>query len=329
MGYDVVNVCDDVPKEKLYKPLTRMSNENEPHKLRRTEILKKYPEIRGLMGHDPHTKWICFVIVFFQMFLSISLHNTNTITYILTMYFMGATMTQSLFLAVHESSHNLIFKSSYGNKLFSLFLNIPIVIPFSIAFRHYHLDHHKHQGVDGIDTDLPTNLEVLLVTNSFTKFLWMSFQIVVYALRPIIYSNNPIKYSLILFLNILFQLSINFLILYFYGLKPLVYLLLCVLVAGGLHPCAGHFLSEHYNFTDVDQETFSYYGKLNILTWNVGYHNEHHDFPFIPGSRLPILKKIAPEFYNNLVTCDSWSFSIYNYITDQKMGPFCRVKRKK
>ena len=40
------------------------SNENEPHKLRRTEMLKKHPEIRSLMGHDPHTKWICFAIVF-------------------------------------------------------------------------------------------------------------------------------------------------------------------------------------------------------------------------------------------------------------------------
>jgi len=116
---------------------------------------------------------------------------------------------------------------------------------------------------------------------------------------------------------------------YFWGFKPFVYLLLCVVVAGGLHPCAGHFLSEHYNFTNTRQETFSYYGVLNKLTWNVGYHNEHHDFPCIPGSSLPVVKKIAPEFYSNLKTCDSWTLTIYNYKTDSRMGPFCRVKRKK
>jgi sphingolipid delta-4 desaturase len=75
-------------------------------------------------------------------------------------------------------------------------------------------------------------------------------------------------------------------------------------------------------------ETCSYYGPLNYLTFNVGYHVEHHDFPSIPGSRLPLVKKIAPEFYDNLHHHTSWCYVLYKYITDPEVGPYSRVKRK-
>jgi sphingolipid delta-4 desaturase len=95
----------------------------------------------------------------------------------------------------------------------------------------------------------------------------------------------------------------------------------------GLHPVAGHFIAEHYEFVK-NQETYSYYGPLNYLSFNVGYHNEHHDFPRVAGVNLPKIREIAPEFYENLKQHESWTKVIFNYIRFSNVGPFSRVKRK-
>lgn len=40
-------------------------------------------------------------------------------------------------------------------------------------------------------------------------------------------------------------------ILYFLGFKSLMYLLVGVILGGGLHPMAGHLIAEHYMFMKV------------------------------------------------------------------------------
>jgi sphingolipid delta-4 desaturase len=75
------------------------------------------------------------------------------------------------------------------------------------------------------------------------------------------------------------------------------------------------------------QETYSYYGPLNALTFNVGYHNEHHDFPYVAWSKLPELRKLAPEFYEPLATHRSWCRVIFDFIMCDDVGPWSRTKR--
>jgi len=77
----------------------------------------------------------------------------------------------------------------------------------------------------------------------------------------------------------------------------------------------------------MEQETYSYYGPLNVLAYNVGYHNEHHDFPSIPWTRLPALRALAPEFYDNIPSHSSWPMVIVNFIRDKEVGLFARAKR--
>jgi sphingolipid delta-4 desaturase len=63
------------------------------------------------------------------------------------------------------------------------------------------------------------------------------------------------------------------------------------------------------------------------LAFNVGYHNEHHDFPNIPWTLLPKLRKIAPEYYN-MPECKSWTWTIIDFIRTPGYGPYSRIKRK-
>ena len=275
-----------------------------------------------------------------QIACAISLRNTPiwSLTFIAIAYIIGATANQNLFLAIHEISHNLAFRSPLANRLLAIFVNLPIGLPYSAAFRPYHLTHHKSLGVDGLDTDLPTALEAFMLDSVLGKAFFATFQIVFYALRPMMVYNLPM--TRIHLLNVVSQLAFDCLLVRYSGVNALWYLILSSFFAGSLHPCAGHFIAEHYVFEKRPEgtnsirplvpvpETFSYYGPLNLLTYNVGLHNEHHDFPAIPWTRLPALHEIAKEFYKDLAHHKSWTWVIWQFIWDKEVGLWCRVKRK-
>lgn len=191
-------------------------------------------------------------------------------------------------------------------------------------FKRYHMDHHKYQGEDIVDADIPLAAEARLFNSTFGKLIWVILQPAWYALRPVFsVPKAPTHHEAI---NWTAQIAFDFAIYHFFGMGAVIYLIAGTLLGMGLHPLAGHFIAEHYTFIK-GQETYSYYGPLNWLSFNVGYHNEHHDFPFIPGSRLPLLRALAPDFYDTLPCHTSWVKVIYRYITDPEVGPFSRVKR--
>jgi len=79
------------------------------------------------------------------------------------------------------------------------------------------------------------------------------------------------------------------------GAKPIGFLFLSSILVISLHPVGGRWIQEHYLTFPGDRETFSYYGPLNPVAFNVGYHNEHHDLMRVPWSRLPALRRMASE----------------------------------
>ncbi|ENN72475.1 hypothetical protein HUJ04_001107 [Dendroctonus ponderosae] len=300
----------------------------EPHASRRKIILEKYPQIKKLFGFDPNFKWVVTGMVLTQFFLMFVLRNRSWPVLLLVAYCLGGVINHSLMLAIHEISHNLAFGYArpLHNRLFGFFANLPIGIPISISFKKYHLEHHRYQGDELKDTDIPTYLEAKLFCTTFGKFIWVILQPFFYSFRPLVtYPKPPTNLE---FINLGIQLAFDAIVVWLFGWRILGYLVFGSVMAMGLHPVAGHFISEHYMFKK-GYETYSYYGPLNFITFNVGYHNEHHDFPAVPGSRLPEVKKIAPEFYDDLPQHQSWTQVLYDFIMDPDVGPYARIKRKK
>lgn len=297
-----------------------------PHSERRQKIVEAHPEIRSLFGPEWRSKYVVMLLVTAHVLVAVYSRSLPLVPWLAIVYAYGSTSVQALFLAIHELSHNLCFHNTASNVWFSILVNLPIGVPFAVAFRGYHQDHHKYQGVNGVDTDLPTDAECRWVRGRLAKFAWLSGQIFAYALRPCIVCPKPLTSMHVW--NVVAQVVFNLLLVNAAGWTPLIFMITAVVLSGGLHPCAGHFLSEHYAFgEDVHQETYSYYGKLNFLTFNVGYHNEHHDFPYVPWSRLPEVRRIAREFYDPLETCPSWSGILWDYVMRDDVGPHSRVRR--
>tara|TARA_R110000737_G_scaffold80012_1_gene112059 strand:- start:2678 stop:3631 length:954 start_codon:yes stop_codon:yes gene_type:complete len=296
----------------------------EPHFQRRKQIMNEVPEVKKLFGTDPLLKYKAIFVLLLQLAIPVFFLPENPYLFALLVVVVGATLSQILFLAIHEITHDLAFKNPALNNVLAIIVNFPIVFPFSMAFKVYHAKHHWHQGKEGVDTDLPTDEEALLFKGFFGKLIWLVNQILFYAIRPLMV--HPIKPDKWQIINLIAQLVFVVVFYQLAGIAGFVYLIASLFVAGGLHPIAGHFIAEHYVFKE-GQETYSYYGFLNKITFNVGFHNEHHDFPNIPGSRLPKLKKLAPNHYDHLYSHTSWSKVLWRFVSEESMTLYARIKR--
>jgi sphingolipid delta-4 desaturase len=299
---------------------------DEPHATRRKLILAKYPEVRQLFGREIRTFYITMGIFCLQLLMCYVVRDLPWYFILPLAYVIGGTCNHALLMVGHELSHNLCFESVEHNQILSIFGNFATGVPSAITFKRYHMEHHQYQGVDLWDTDVPTRAEGRAVGNNpVLKFIWLFLQFAFYALRPPLVKPKPLgKWELI---NICAQVCFNAFIVNFFGYRAMAYLVGGTLLAVGVHPSGGHFIAEHYEFVK-GIETYSYYGPMNFFNLNVGYHNEHHDFPKIPWSNLPKLREIAPDFYGNLPHHTSYLRVMYDYVMDPSLGPFSRVKRK-
>ncbi|WP_420318948.1 fatty acid desaturase [Ekhidna sp.] len=310
------------------------SMEDEPHFRRRMQMLKDHPEINQLFGYDSRSFFIIVLVVvtqfgiawLFQNQISDWTFGKQLLVLLPASFFIGSLLNHWCAMFIHEAAHDLCARTPLANKLMALFANFPIINPLAMSFRRYHLKHHAWLGVEDMDRDLPSQFEVRLIrNNAFLKFIWLLLYPLFYVGRYL-FSHHMKKPDIWEIFNLVLQMSVNVAIVYMFGWTGFGYLFLSTWFGHGIHPVAAHFIHEHYIY-DHPQETYSYYGPFNKICFNVGYHFEHHDFMEIPGSKLPQMHKIAPEYYKDCKSHNSWTMVVLEFIFSRNMGPSKRIVR--
>jgi len=304
----------------------RWSTESEPHKMRTKEIIMEHPEIRKLIGKNPYTFFVILFCVGFQLVLSWFLRDQSWWLILAVAYFAGAFACHTLFVCIHECAHNLLFKKRALNSIAGIIANLPLVFPSSVSFQKYHLKHHSFQGVEELDADMPYRWEGKMINNStLGKAVWLLFYPIFQMIRPVRLKEISLmdKWTVI---NMIVQFTFMGFFIYFFGAKATVYLTLSFFFSVGLHPLGARWIQEHF-LTHGDQETKSYYGVLNSVNLNVGYHNEHHDFPSVPWNKLPQVKKIANSYYDSLGYHTSYTALLFRFLYDRDLSVYSRMAR--
>jgi sphingolipid delta-4 desaturase len=299
----------------------------EPHRERTRRLLAAHPEAKQLQGPEPMSGIILLGVVGLQLAMAWVLRDQSFWIVLAAAWLLGAVADHALWVLIHEAAHNLIVRTPWVNSAAALVANLPIVFPGAIAFRRYHLLHHAWQGDPEIDADLAAPAEARLVGRSTVrKTLWLLFYFLAQGLRATQLKRIKL-WDAWYIANVTVQVAFVFAVVHFAGWMALGYLFLSSAFAIGLHPVGARWIQEHYLTFPGNQETFSYYGPMNVVALNVGYHNEHHDLMRVPWSRLPALKKMAPELYEPLHFHRSWSALLWRFLTDPEITLYSRVIR--
>lgn len=305
------------------------STKDQPHPERTRAILKAHPEIKKLIGRNPWTALIMVGVVSLQTGLAYVMGNLGFEYWWLSLivaFCVGAFANHCLYVIIHDSVHNMVFTSKVWNKMVAILADMPNLVPGAMGFNVYHLKHHAHQGDYEYDADIASHWEARLIGNKwYGKIFWLMFFPVFQVTRPPRLKAITL-FSKWTFINLFFCLAYDVAVVYFFGWAGLMYLVFSFFLSIGLHPVGARWIQEHYTYIP-DQETASYYGPVNLLALNVGYHNEHHDFPAVPWNRLPKIREMAPEYYNNLTYYTSWTKLLLQFIFDDRYSLYSRVER--
>lgn len=301
--------------------------DDDVHRRRQRIILEQHPSIKRLYGYDSRTQFYAYIVVILQLAVASFCRNSLSRAILLGCT-IGPYLDAFILCFIHEATHMLVFASPAYNRLISIFANMVMVLPLSEIFKQHHNAHHRNLGNDSFDVDMPTDFEIEVVGNSpLRKALWLMFNMIILPVRSI--ARLPVVVDRFLVTNWIVCILFG-VVAFFYSRTSFLYLIMSLLQSQGLHPANTRQVQRHVYDGDERMRqpsptrapTYSYYGTQNLITLNVGWHIEHHDFPHVPWSRLPELRRIAgPKWYPEQQSHHHRGiFNMINFIFNQNIS---------
>lgn len=327
--------------------LRRIPDDEKPdavwHRERARAILRAHPEVKSLFGHAPVTAVFCVAAAALQLALAaLAAVYLPWWGVLILAWCVGAPLNIVLFQLTHECDHSMVFRKTRWNRWMFTLTSLPMFLWAHHTWWTEHLIHHYDMGAtkDFISRRrtfflisrpksplffpyaLPMivlqaarslfGLAVYVVTSLLRgRLAPTDFALAVLGEEHLISAYRKDRTELWAVVYPLCSLLMTVLLVGFFGWKTVLYLIMSeVFFTGFLHPyCLGLVLgTSHFHGRRRYQPTASHYGRfVNLVTFNLGLHVEHHDIAGIPWFRLGKLRRIAPEFYDSLEPIRSYT----------------------
>ena len=197
----------------------------------------------------------------------------------------GRTFLQTgLFIIAHDAMHGVIFPNNrrINHAIGAMAINLYAFLPYKTCFQR-HWQHHHNPGQVG-DPDFHDGIH----TNALSWYVkFMS-----------VYLDTKQKIVLFIFMSIvfctlknIFHIPVENLLLFW--VLPILLSSVQLFFFGTYLPHREH--PERYS-SSHNAVSSNYPIALSFLTcYHFGYHQEHHEFPFLPWYKLPSARKHFPQ----------------------------------
>ena len=300
------------------------------HNEMRKAAMTAHPELRDVAGSDPRTVWALPVLLAVRWGIAWAVSDAAIWVIFLAAFVPGQLAIHAAGSLVHETAHKLIYRTPRAKLGFDMGLEwILGSYGKQLIYQHEHITSHhpfigdyerdyEHEDICAFQSRMRLRSDRPLVQHFLTGFtlflhaLPLGFLIGDEVLprlnawitgRPQkdperrVESTKPPVWQMRLFIGV--SILSNLTLLALLGPWALLYHLWALSLFLGKFGIwnLGQSLSEHEGTND-QAPSRSTYGPINWILFNTGYHNEHHTFPNVAWTRLPVLTRAAPEVFN-------------------------------